>query len=190
MALLFFIGLLPLIVFVLVDYYTRSLKAGVISAVVMASLMGMLAYWLLGRFDYEAIIVVITMLATGLVSIKLNSPIYFKLQPAITGVIFAAMLAYFQWFDTPLMGKLMPEVLHKLHEGKLISDEMFANMSSDAAVAMIIRFNRNAIFMMLIHAAIVCFAALRLRNLYWLLIKAAGIPFIAVGCLLVELITT
>ena len=188
MGLLFVIGLLPLIIFVLVDYYTRSLKAGVISAVVMAALMGVLAYWLLGIFDYEAIIVVVTMLATGLISIKFNSSTYFKFQPVITGVIFAAMLAYFQWFDTPLMVKLMPEAIRKLHDGKLISDTMFAHMSSDTAAAMIVRLNRNAIFMMLIHAALVAFAALRLRNLYWLLIKAAGIPLIAAGCLVLEFV--
>ena len=190
MGLLFFISLLPLIIFVLVDYYTRSLKAGVISAIAMATLMGGVSTWLLGKFDIEAIIIVITMLATGLIAIKTNSPLYFKFQPVITGVIFAAMLAYFQWFDTPLLVKMMPELLKKLHDGKLISDAVYAHMSSDAATAMIYRFNRNIIFMMLIHAGLVAIAALRWRNLYWLMVKAAGIPLIAAGCLALEVIAS
>ena len=186
MALLFFISLVPLVLFVLVDYYTRSIKAGVVSAVASAVAMGGVAYWLMGQFDYEVIVIVATMLLMGAISIKMNNPVYFKFQPVVTGIVLAVILAYFQWYDTPLLVKMLPKMLERMAEHQLVNPQVLAHLRSKEQMASLVSINRNIIFLILIHAGFVAYSALKLRNSLWLLVKAAGLPFIVLGCFLLK----
>ena len=134
------------------------------------------------------IIVVVTMVIAGLLSIKLKNPIFFKFQPVVTGVIFAGVLAYFQWFDTPFIVKVVSKI-SEASSVELIPPQMQAMLKDDSFIPTLARLNRNMIIMLLLHAAIVAFAALKTRNSIWLLAKALGLPFIALGCFVIEWLT-
>ena len=60
----------------------------------------------------------------GFISVKKDNPLFFKLQPLITGLVLALVIAYFQFFDTPLGVKYLPKMK------KLVDPEM-ASMLDD-----------------------------------------------------------
>ena len=187
MFMLLLVGLIPMILFVLVDYFTRSLRASIITAVITAAAMGGVTWWLMGEFDYEVVVIVVTMLVTGLISIKLKTPVYFKFQPVITGVILAGVLAYFQYFDTPLMVKMLPKLRTMLDNIDLtLPSEQLALMFDDSRIPFFTRMTQHLMLWLLIHAALVACCALKTRNSVWLLAKAIGLPFVTAGALLTE----
>ena len=187
MFMLLLIGLLPMVLFVLVDYFTRSLRASIITAVVTAAAMGGLTWWLMGEFDYEVVIIVATMLITGIISIKCKTPIYFKMQPVITGVILAGVLAYFQYFDTPLMIKMLPKLRTMIDNADLaIPPAQLELLFDDSRTPFFTRITQHMMLWLLLHAALVAFCALKMRNAVWLLAKAIGLPLVTGGALLTE----
>lgn len=187
MTMLLFISLIPMVLFVLIDYFTRNLKASIITAIVTAAAMGGLMWWLMGEFDYEVLVIVATMLITGIISIKLNTPVYFKFQPVITGVILAGVLAYFQYFDTPLMVKMLPKLHTMLDNLDLdLPSEQLQYLLDDSRVPFFARMTQHMIIWLLLHAALVAVCALKTRNSVWLLAKAIGLPFVTGGALLTE----
>ncbi len=187
MFMLLLIGLIPMVLYVLVDYFTRNLRTSIITAVITAAIMGGVTWWLMGEFDYEVVIIVVTMLATGLISIKFKTPIYFKFQPVITGVILALVLAYFQYFDTPLMVKMLPKLRTMLDNADLaLPPEQLALIADDSQAPFFARMTQHLMLWLLIHAAVVAFCALKTRNSLWLLAKAVGLPLVAGGALLTE----
>ena len=187
MFMLLLIGLIPMVLFVLVDYFTRDLRTSIITAVITAAAMGGVTWWLMGKFDYEVVVIVVTMLVTGLISIKLKTPVYFKFQPVITGVILAAVLAYFQYFDTPLMVKMLPKLRTMLDNADLaLQPEQLELMFDDSHVPLFARMTQHMMIWLLIHATLVAFCALKTRNSVWLLVKAIGLPLVTGGTLLTE----
>ena len=187
MSLLLLVSLVPMVLFVLVDYFTRSLRAGIITAVVTAAAMGGLMWWLMGEFDYEVIVIVATMLITGLISIKFKTPVFFKLQPVITGLILAAVLAYFQYFDTPLMVKMLPKLRTMIENiDSSLPAEQLDMLLDDSRIPFFTRLTQYMIIWLLAHAALVAVCALKTTNTIWLLAKAIGLPFVVIGSLLTE----
>ena len=187
MFMLLLIGLIPMLLFVLVDYFTRNLRTSIITAIITAAAMGGVTWWLMGEFDYEVVIIVVTMLVTGLISIKLKTPVYFKFQPVIMGVVLAAVLAYFQYFDTPLMVKMLPKLRTMLdNAGLALQPEQLALMFDDSRVPFFARMTQHMMIWLLIHAALVACCALKTRNSVWLLVKALGLPLVTGGALLTE----
>ncbi len=187
MFMLLLIGLIPMVLFVLVDYFTRDLRTSIITAVITAAAMGGVTWWLMGEFDYEVVVIVVTMLVAGLISIKLKTPVYFKFQPVIMGVILAAVLAYFQYFDTPLMVKMLPKLHTMLDNADLaLQPEQLELMFDDSHIPLFTRMTQHMMIWLLIHAALVAFCALKTRNSVWLLVKALGLPLVTGGTLLTE----
>ena len=84
-------GLLPIIVFILVDEFW-STEAGLIVAVVFG--IGQLIYTFIRekRFDRFVLFDTALLVALGLISIALNNEIFFKLKPAFINLIFCAVL--------------------------------------------------------------------------------------------------
>lgn len=187
MYMLLFVSLIPMVLFVLIDYFTRNLKASIVTAIITAAAMGGLMWWLMGEFDYEVLVIVVTMLVTGLISIKLKTPVYFKFQPVITGVMLAGMLAYFQYFDTPLMVKMLPKLRTMFDNLNLgIPPEQLEYLLDDSRASLLSRLTQHMMIWLLLHAALVAVCALKTRNSVWLLAKAIGLPFVAGGALLTE----
>ena len=187
MFMLLLIGLIPMVLFVLVDYFTRNLRTSIITAVVTAAAMGGVTWWLMGEFDYEVVVIVVTMLVTGLISIKLKTPVYFKFQPVITGVMLAGMLAYFQYFDTPLMVKMLPKLHTMLDNANLaLQPEQLELLLDESRIPFFARLTQHMMLWLLLHAGLVAVCALKTSNSLWLLAKAIGLPLVTGGALLTE----
>ena len=83
---LFLLTFVPLVLYVVVDAY-MGLKSGVIAAVVMGLVTSGIFFFVLETFDFEAILLVVLMIGMGFLSVKKDNPVFFKLQPLITGLV-------------------------------------------------------------------------------------------------------
>jgi intracellular septation protein A len=161
-------GLLPLVVFFLVDMFA-GMTWGVIAAIVFAVAEIGITWWMTGEVDSTTLMASALVIGMGLLSLQLEDPRVFKFQPVILGVLFAAILAYYQWFDTPLMLKLLdrksvfvPEQMRQMAQHPEVRRRM-SLMCGDM------------IWMFLIHAGMVAYAALNMSTGTWLLVRGAGI---------------
>ena len=187
MFMLLLIGLIPMVLFVLVDYFTRNLRTSIITAVITAAAMGGVMWWLMGEFDYEVVVIVATMLVTGLISIKFKTPVYFKFQPVITGVMLAGVLAYFQYFDTPLLVKMLPKLHTMLDNANFaLQPEQLELLLDESRIPFFARATQHMMLWLILHAGLVAFCALKTSNSLWLLAKAIGLPLVTGGVLLTE----
>ena len=184
MPMLLLISLIPMVLFVLIDYFTRNLKTSIFSAIATAAVMGGVMWWLLGEFDYEVLVIVGTMLVTGLISIKLNTPLWFKLQPVITGVVLAAIVAYFQFFDQPLMVKMMPKIIDMMEKQQMASPLEIEALKQNMTISTMENITKHMIGWLLVHAGLVAVCAIKFNNAIWLVAKAIGLPLVAGGTFL------
>lgn len=181
MYLLLLISLIPMVLFVLIDYFTRNLKTSIFSAIATAIVMGGVMWYLMGEFDYEVLVIVGTMLVTGLISIKLKTPLWFKLQPVITGIVLAIIIAYFQFFDQPLMVKMMPKVIDLMEQQQLVSPQQIVAIKNNMNISLMENVTKHMIGWILIHAGLVAVCAIKFNNAIWLIAKAIGLPLVAGG---------
>lgn len=182
MSMLLLIALIPMVLFVLVDYFTRNLKTSIFSAIATAIVMGGVTWWLLGEFDYEVLVIVGTMLVTGLISIKLKNPLWFKLQPVITGVVLAAVIAYFQFFvDQPLMVRMMPKIIDMMEQQQMMSAQQIEMLKVNMNISVMENITKHLIGWLLVHAGLVAICAIKFNNAIWLVAKAIGLPLVAGG---------
>lgn len=185
MYLLLLIGLIPMVLFVLIDYFTRNLKTSIFSAIATAVVMGGLMWWLLGEFNYEVLVIVGTMLVTGLISIKLKTPLWFKLQPVITAIVLVAIIAYFQFFaDQPLMVKMIPKLIDMMEQQQMASAQQIATLKIKMNILVMENITNHMMGWLLIHAGLVAVCAIKFNNAIWLIAKAIGLPLVAGGTIL------
>lgn len=179
---LLILTLVPLIAFVIIDAY-MGLKKGIYTAIGLAVVTTVVFLVMLGEIEWEAIMVVVLMILTGLLSIKNNDPLIFKLQPFITGIVSVIVLSYFQFFDTPLAIKYLPKMKH------MLTPEMQNLIENQEFLSLMINLNLYMIIWMFAHALIMGLAALKWSNKMWILAKALGVPFVIVMSLLTNIIS-
>jgi len=169
--------LVPLIIFVIVDFYS-GLKSGILAAVLTAAVSALGIWWLLGEFDWESWFIVAVMGISGWLSVKKNDPLMFKLQPVITGLAIVAYLGWMQFFDTPFLLKSWPKIQTMLpsEQRDYLALPEGQNFLSDMTLYYIV--------WTLIHVCIVGWVAVKKSNKVWIVIKALGVPFILIGCFL------
>lgn len=164
----FIIGLLPLILFVLIDTYQGGAK-GVMAAIGLSFLM--VIFFLIKTMSWDWIIFgeFLLIFVLGLISIRLNDTKYFKLQPAILAVIFAVLFTAFQLMGKPLLIVLIPHVL-KLYP------EMERNIQNPQVLAILSRVSLGLIVLFVLHGLAVFYASIRLSSKAWLGVRLAFYP--------------
>ncbi len=180
---LLFVGILPMIVFAVLESYLDA-KKGVIGAIILAAISGVLTWVLMGEVDYEIFLVVGLMLVTGLISIKTNNSIYFKFQPVVNGVVYVLVFAWFQFFDVPIMAKYLPKMAEQFKES--FPPQALEFLLSDNGTALLSRISLFSMVWLGIHAGLVGYCALRTSTKIWLVARTIGGPFVAFGAYLTE----
>ncbi len=171
------ITFLPLLIFVLVDFYS-GLRSGIIAAIVTALAAFFLVWWLIDEFDWEALFVVAVMAGAGWLSVRKKTPLYFKLQPAITSGVIALYLGYCQFFDVPFLVRSWPTI------GKLMNvmhPEQAEFFSAAAGQKLLGTMSLYFLLWTMVHIALVTWAAVKSSNTVWIVIKGLGVPIILIG---------
>lgn len=170
-----FLTVFPLVIYVVVDSYA-GLKTGIWSAVAVSALVTAGFFILIGGIEWEGLFVFLLMVGSAYLSVTKEDPIYFKLQPMLTGIGSASVMAYYQFFDQPLIVKFLPQMK------KMVTNlEHRALLDDPNVLKVMISLNLYLIVFSFLHALLMAFAALKWSNTWWIVMKAAGVPFV-VGC--------
>lgn len=168
-----FQGLLPLIIFAIVDIFA-SMRTAIIAAIVVAVLEAIWSWYSFGEVDPSTWLSLGLMLLMGLISIRMRSDRLFKFQPVVLAVVFAGVLAWFQLKGNPLMIQLMPKAAGLLPEAQR------AQMSDPSFIEIMTRLDLLLIPTFLAHALVVAWAATRKSTVFWLVARGVGF-YVLVG---------
>jgi intracellular septation protein A len=174
-------GLLPLIVFAIVDIFA-SLNVAIAAAIAVACLEALWCWYRYGEVDQMTWISLALIMAMGLVSIRMKDARLFKFQPVVLAFVFAGTLAWFQWRGEPLLLKMLPKVVMLLpaDQAWMASDEM--------VIKRMARLDLYLIGAFAAHGALVSWFALRKSTLHWVLSRALGFYVFAGMALLANLL--
>jgi hypothetical protein len=166
----------PLVVFVIVDFYS-GMRSGVVSAVV-AALSAFCFFWFwTGEIDWESLGVIIVMCLAGVLAVRTNNPVFFKLQPVVTGGVLVLYFGYCQFFDAPFLVRTWPKLAPIVPPPQA---QFFASPEGQEFLAFL---SLNFMLWTCAHTALVAWSAVRCGNLSWIIIKGLALPFILLGSL-------
>ena len=172
-------GLLPLIVFAVVDMFA-GMRTAIAAAMVVALAEAFWSWTQFGEIDNVTWISLGLIVLMGLISIKMKDPLLFKFQPVVMALVLAAVLAWFQWQGRPLLVQFMPKI------APLLPEEQRAVMSNPMIVKQMGRLDLWMIPTFMAHAAVVAWAALRKSTIVWLFARGLGIYAMMIPVLLLN----
>jgi intracellular septation protein A len=174
-------GLLPLIVFAIVDIFA-GLNAAIAAAIAVGLLEACWSWYRFGEVDQFTWISLALIMVMGLVSIRMKDARLFKFQPVVMALIFAGTLGWFQWRGEPLLLQMLPKVVTLLpaDQAWMARDEMVIKRMARLDLFLIAAF--------IAHGAMVSWFAIRKSTLQWVLARALGFYLLAGMALLVNLV--
>lgn len=167
-------GLLPLIVFILVDEFYGT-TAGLIVAVAFGIAQLLLTYVKDKVFDTFVLFDTLLIVALGGVSLLLDNDIFFKLKPAIVGAILCAILGVSAFSSMNLFAMMS----RRLMKGIEINDAQMRQLTRSA---------RILFFLFSFHTALVVYSAFYLSTEAWAFISTILFYLLFGGYFLFELV--
>lgn len=164
----------PLLIFVIVDFYS-GLRSGVLAAVGVAVVSIGVLWLAVGVLDWESMFAVGVMSACGWAAVRTNNPVVFKMQPVITSGVVVLYLAYCQIFSSPFLIRSWPVI------SKLMPPDQVEFLGSPEGQLFLSNLSLYLLVWTIAHISLVAWAALKASNVVWIVIKGLGIPFIVVG---------
>lgn len=161
-------GLLPLIVFAIVDIFA-GMRAAVVAAMIVACAEAAWSWYQFGEVDHITWLSLGLIFVMGFISIQMKDPRLFKFQPVVLAVVLATVLGWFQLRGDPVMVQMMPKV------AAFLPEEQRWVMSDPGTVKRMARLDLMMIPTFIAHGAIVAWAAIRKSTLFWLIARGAGI---------------
>ena len=158
---------LPLLVFVIVDSFS-TMRRAVLGALAAAALEIGYSLYAFGEVDEFSLVSVSLILVFGGLSLKLGNPIYFKFKPVVFGLLLAGTFFVTYALGNPLLVMAVERYAHTLPE----SVQRMLYLPEVQIV-----FERASLYMgfgLVVHAAAVAWAALRLGNWWWLATRSVG----------------
>jgi intracellular septation protein len=174
-------GLVPLAAFVVVDVFA-GIKAGFIMAVLLSIGEIFVMHQSTGSWDPISFVAAALIIVLGGVSIRLGNSTYFKFQPVIVCLALAGFVTYLQFFDTPVVYRYLP-VLKEVSPSEVkqyLEDKVFLETLNSL-------FNW-VIAVILIHGALMAYAALRWGNVTWLIVRGIGFWVLSIVMVIIQLI--
>ena len=164
------IGLVPIVVFVILDL-TQNPKVAIYSSIVTALGMGIVYWFVLDEWDQTITGEIVLFALFGAVALKMRNPRLFKFQPVVVGLLCAAFLAWHQWYRGPYLLKAasMMEKLGPEYRERLESPQM---------QALLAQLSVHCIYIFFIHALVLAWVAWRHGSVAWALWRAAIWPIL------------
>lgn len=167
------IGILPVLVFVILESASGK-RTALISAIVLAFLELIFSLVVYGGIDELTIIGFVLVGIAVFLSLKTNNDLYFKLQPALLGLIFAIVFLVFYFIlDKPLL-VVMYDKYMKGAVGDILNNEMKRAVFLKAMQIL----SRDMGFWFLLHAGLTAWAAVKLSKWWWFAIRVPGLYLI------------
>ncbi|MCE9596454.1 MAG: septation protein IspZ [Spirochaetia bacterium] len=167
------IGIVPVLVFVILESVSGK-KTALISAIALAFLELVFSLVVYGAIDELTIIGFVLVGIAVAISLKTDNDLYFKLQPAALGLIFASVFLVFYFvLDKPLL-IVMYDKYMKGALGPVLADDTKRIVFLRAMHTL----SRDMGFWFLLHAALTAWAAMKLSKWWWFAIRVPGLYII------------
>ena len=175
-------GILPLVVFVLVDTFA-GIRWAVVAAAAGAVFDVVLTRVTTGEWDPSSFAALALIGLLGWVSVKLDNSLYFKMQPAVMSILFAAILTVFQLSGVSLAARYAPamKAIAPPNVQQVFDQPQFIAYL-DGTVSWLIVF-------FLVYAAIMAVVAYRWGNVVWLVMRGVGFWVLLFAFLIVRMMT-
>lgn len=167
---LLFVGVLPLVLFIIIDL-KFGMKWGIYSAIILALVIGVYYYIKLSYIDYLLFFELILLIILGFISIKLNNSKFFKFQPTIISLIVGLYIAYLQVFVSPILIRYLPLMTS-------INPQLSYIIHNPNMMRFLYLVSLHMIPIFFIHALLVAYAAVRLNNIMWIIMRLSIYPLL------------
>ena len=162
-----FAGIIPLLVFVIVDMFS-GLKTALITAVVLALAEGGLSFYLLGEIDWITGCSVGLIVVLAAISYYTKSSLQFKLQPVILSALFGLFFLVTFFLGKPILLELML----KYRDALPLEVQTALHFSPFLHLLKLSSCYMGWAF--LAHAILTLWAALKLNNWWWIAMRGIG----------------
>lgn len=174
-------GLIPLAAFVLIDLFA-GMKAGFAAAVVLAVGEILVMRYSTGSWDPISVVAAVLILLLGGVSVRLNNSAYFKFQPVAVSFVLACFVAYLQFIDTPVVYRYLPFLQ------QASPAEVKPYLEDKAFLETLNSMFSWVIAVVLVHGALMAYAALRWSNITWLIIRGLGFWVLGIVMVIIQFV--
>jgi len=165
----FLYGLLPILVYAFIDGFSHNLRFAVAASVLASFAELILVYTQTGTVDPVSLVGTSLFIALGYYSLRSNNRLFFKLQPALTALIVSLMIGYLQFFGQPVLKRYWPFLK------KILPPEQFELLSNPEVYALLNQLFTGLVFVLLIDAAWITYAAKKQSQRAWVLVNIFGI---------------
>jgi intracellular septation protein A len=166
--------LIPIAGFVLADMFGGQ-RTGIITAIALSIAMFFANWMLMGQIEPISLIEPVFFVILGLASLRMKNSIYFKFQPVVVNILSALLLAGFQVAGTPLLVRWAPAM------DKVMPAELQGRLTHPLIMAKLALISHGLIYILLAHAALVAWAALKKSNMSWAMARVAGYPILLIS---------
>lgn len=176
------VGLIPVIVFVIIDGFSRDLRSSVVGAVAASYVELLAMYYSTGRWDGLSLVATSLFVIFGYLSIRYKDRLYFKLQPAVVCLIAAGFVGYLQFFGEPMVYRYLPLL-------KETAPPMVQPFLADQNFLKVLNYLCNGLmWVILIEGALIAYTALKCGNTAWLIMNAFGVWIVGAVVIVLQLL--
>jgi intracellular septation protein len=178
---LFWIGILPVVAFVILDSFTTK-KNAIYSAIALAVAELLFTIIKFHTIDELTVFSVLLVIVFGGISIKKNNDLFFKLQPAFLGLFFALSFFFFYYvLDKPIFNFMMEKYFNN-------NVEMFlkGRIPREYFMRLLNVLSRDLGWWILGHAALTAYAAVKLSKWWWFFIRVPAFYIILIIAMMFE----
>ncbi len=172
-------GILPLVVFAIVDIFA-GMRTAIIAAIVIALLEAGWSWYRFGEVDNITWISIGLIVVMGLISLRMKDSRLFKFQPVVLAGVMVITFAWFQWRGDPLLVQMMPKV------ASFFSPEQQALMSDQRMINAMARLDLLMVGVFAVHGSLVAWSALRKSTMHWLIMRGVGIYVLMIFAVLIN----
>ncbi|MEM7180172.1 MAG: septation protein IspZ [Spirochaetota bacterium] len=161
-------GILPLLIFVIIDMYADVRKAA-IAAIVLALVELVVSLYLFGEIDSVTGFSVALVAILSITTFYTKSAIFVKLQPVLLGLALASAFIGSYIYGKPLLYEMAYKYQNQFPA------EMQQKLNQTFMQEMLKVTTLYAGISLLLHAVLVLYAAFKMSNWWWLLIRGIGV---------------
>jgi len=163
------LGILPLLIFVIVDSFA-GLKAALVCAVVFALIEAGASLYFFGELDLVTGFSVFLVILFSVAAYQKESQLIFKLQPVIVSWAIGLFLIISFYLDRPIIVEMMDKYGSKI-------PQIAANLQNPLYRAWLHKTNHFMGYGLLAHGGVTLYAAFRMNNWWWIAVRGIGFYF-------------
>jgi len=166
-----FLGVLPLLAFVIVESLL-SPQWALISTIIVAFIEAVWTYREMGELDIVSWITLVTVLLLAIYSYRVKNPLFLKLQPALLSLLFAGGLIFSALIDQHLLLEFADK--YYFLAGEEAAKQLKFLLTQDY-FRQLLKINTWTMGVALsLHSALASYAAFKLSNWWWITVRSLG----------------